>query len=282
MMPDDKPEPTQLIIDESDLRKYRTELPNMVDDAELDPYEFRLYVHYKRVGRCTENVETTAMKCRMSEGKVSECRQQLADKGWVRLERVPMDQSRYRFIVHVIDRWMENFATFSGVPLDEIIRQVKRGSASPREGSPSPHEASPSRGEGKKELIKNLSSSSNNGDIFEKYEQEFGALTPMIADAINDDCDTFSAAWVKEAMVVAVGANRRSWNYVRGILKQCQAAGKSPFLSQKERKHGNNGSGNRAGTKPARPAKTSSSAGDGAARAVAERIKKRRADVQSV
>ncbi len=36
---------TQTIIDNGDLCRYRTELPNMCDD-DLDPYQYRLYAHY--------------------------------------------------------------------------------------------------------------------------------------------------------------------------------------------------------------------------------------------
>ena len=61
----------QHIYDDSDLRKYRIELPNLYDDADLDPYEFRLLAHYKRVGRCTEGTRTTAAKCHMSPPQVS-------------------------------------------------------------------------------------------------------------------------------------------------------------------------------------------------------------------
>jgi hypothetical protein len=152
-------EQPQVISDLSDLRKYRIELPNLADDGELDPFEFRLLVHYKRVGTCTEGLETTAKKCRMSEGKVSQCRQSLADKGWIVLQRVSMDEGRYRFIVTVADRWLENFARYSGISTAVISEQLRQASTSPREGSPSPHEASPSPREGKNKPIKNLKDS---------------------------------------------------------------------------------------------------------------------------
>src|SRR5215213_5779615 len=80
----------QEIYDDSDLRKYRIELPNLYDDADLDPYEFRLLVHYKRVGRCTKGTRTTATACHMSVGQVSEKRQSLHDKGFIRMKKVPL------------------------------------------------------------------------------------------------------------------------------------------------------------------------------------------------
>ena len=100
---------TQHIIDHGDLRKYRIELPNLYDDAELDVYEFRLLVHYKRVGTCWESVRTTAEKCRMSVGKVSQARRSLAKKGWIVVE----EKADGGFIIHVQDVWERNFAHFT-------------------------------------------------------------------------------------------------------------------------------------------------------------------------
>ena len=139
-------EDAQVISDASDLRKYRTELPNLYDDADLDVYEFRLLAHYKRVGQCTEGLETTARKCHMSEGKVSQVRQSLADKGFIQLQRIEMDESRYRFVVIVVDRWVENFARYSGLEEHEIQKQLEAGYPSRGEGSPSHSEALPSQG----------------------------------------------------------------------------------------------------------------------------------------
>jgi DnaD/phage-associated family protein len=79
------------------------------------------------------------------------------------------------------------------------------------------------------------------GKISKAYEQEFGALTPMIADAIKDTCDTYPADWIPEAMQIAVQGNHRSWSYVDGILKNCKAKQIRPSLNRLENKNGNNG-----------------------------------------
>lgn len=129
----------QKISDEGDLRKYRTELPNLYDDSDLTPYEFRLLAHYKRVGLCYEGTRTTAKKCRMSTGKVSECRQSLATKGFIKLEKVDKKDGTYYFNVTVKDMWAENFT-----------RYTRSLSEHPR----SPDEQTRSLSETKKEPIK--------------------------------------------------------------------------------------------------------------------------------
>ncbi len=108
--------PGQEIVDDGDLRKYRTEVPNMADD-ELDPYQYRLYAHYKRVGNCCETVRTTAEKTRMSVTKVIETRDWLALNGWISVTV----RSNTTMNIRVLDRWPENFKRYSekrqaGVP----------------------------------------------------------------------------------------------------------------------------------------------------------------------
>jgi len=99
----------QQIIDKSDLRKWRTELPNMYDDADLDPYEFRLLVHYVRVGTCWQNTRTTAKICHMSIGQVCNKRKSLASKGFINLTH----NEHGTFTIEIVNKWHENFATYS-------------------------------------------------------------------------------------------------------------------------------------------------------------------------
>lgn len=102
--------PEQLIIDQSDLRKYRTEIPNMADD-DLPPFQYKLYAHYKRVGLCYESVRTTAKKTMMSVGQVVKTRDWLILNGWI--EMYGEDGSDDTFIIEIVDRWLENFERYA-------------------------------------------------------------------------------------------------------------------------------------------------------------------------
>lgn len=112
-------------------------------------------------------------------------------------------------------------------------------------------------------------------EIFKKYEQEIGALTPLIADAIHADIKDYSAEWVVEAMQIAVKANKRSWAYVQGILKRCKEKNVRPSLNRLEISHGNNGSGNSKRAKQPRPEKADDPPYTDADRAAAEIVKQR-------
>lgn len=128
-----KPRPkhqVQEIIDASDLRKYRIEIPNLYDDADLTPFQFRLLVHYKRVGNCWEGTRKTAQKCHMSLGTVVAARKFLAQHHYIKLGK----RSQYDTItVTVVDQWRENFKQYAKCSPHEHR-------CSPHEHRRSPHE----------------------------------------------------------------------------------------------------------------------------------------------
>lgn len=62
-------------------------------------------------------------------------------------------------------------------------------------------------------------------NIFRDYEQNFGALTPMIADELRDFEKTYPLDWIEYAMREAVTSNARNVKYVASILKRIQQHG---------------------------------------------------------
>lgn len=74
----------------TDEKKYRTEVPNIIDDLGLDPHERALYVHYKRAcggNDCewVESVRVTGKKTKMSFSKAGEARRGLVKRGLISL-----------------------------------------------------------------------------------------------------------------------------------------------------------------------------------------------------
>jgi DNA replication protein len=63
-------------------------------------------------------------------------------------------------------------------------------------------------------------------NIFILYEQNIGPLTPMISDILRDAENTYPAAWIEEAVKIAVEQNKRSWRYVEAILRRWTTEGK--------------------------------------------------------
>lgn len=101
----------QTISAPPDLRRWRIEIPNLYDDAGLSPFEFRLLVHYVRVGKCVESVRTTAKKTGMSPAMVVKTRDGLKTAGFITIDDEPSDYNT--IVIAVVDKWEENFAMFS-------------------------------------------------------------------------------------------------------------------------------------------------------------------------
>jgi DnaD/phage-associated family protein len=63
-------------------------------------------------------------------------------------------------------------------------------------------------------------------NVFRLYEQNFGPLTPMIAETLRDTEESYPALWIEDAMRIAVANNVRKWNYVLAILKDWHTRGR--------------------------------------------------------
>ena len=63
-------------------------------------------------------------------------------------------------------------------------------------------------------------------NIFTLYEQNIGPLTPMVAEILKADAETYPESWLREAMQEAVSRNIRNWKYVQAILKAWQEKGR--------------------------------------------------------
>lgn len=123
--------------DMSSLHRYRTEIPNLIDEMDLSVYAFRLYVRLKRVagdsGRCFYSTRQLAEQCRMSVGAVSKAKQELIAADLIRIER---DGEWERDNITIVDLWPANFAYFA--------QEKEPKPCSPHEQTPekacSPHE----------------------------------------------------------------------------------------------------------------------------------------------
>lgn len=127
---------TVFVHDEGDLRKYRTETPNMVLDMELDPYTGWLYTHIKRIagdrGVCDAGVRTLAKIAQMSVGRVHKSLKVLETRGLIRVVTHPRE-SGLAGEVYVVNIWRRNFEHFdAAVANNEGVRRADRGPSGTR------------------------------------------------------------------------------------------------------------------------------------------------------
>jgi DNA replication protein len=90
-------------------------------------------------------------------------------------------------------------------------------------------------------------------NVFALYEENIGAITPLIAEDLKDAEERYPPRWLQEAFREAVSLNKRSWRYISSILRRWEAegpdyeeAGRDPEADWLERRYAR-------GKRPARP-----------------------------
>jgi DnaD/phage-associated family protein len=89
-------------------------------------------------------------------------------------------------------------------------------------------------------------------NIFKLYENNIGALTPMIAEALQDAEQTYPAEWIEDAIRIAVENNKRNWRYVEAILNRWQEGGRDGKKEGSKHEPGREGDQNRRDAEEAR------------------------------
>jgi hypothetical protein len=64
-------------------------------------------------------------------------------------------------------------------------------------------------------------------NIFRLYEENIGPLTPLVADMLREDEQTYAYAWIEEAVRIAVQNNVRRWTRWNQSTRHC---GRSPAV----------------------------------------------------
>jgi DnaD/phage-associated family protein len=63
-------------------------------------------------------------------------------------------------------------------------------------------------------------------NIFRLYEENFGPLTPLIAEELQAAEREYPAVWIEDAIRIAVKRNARNWRYVEAVLQSWQEKGR--------------------------------------------------------
>ncbi|MBI5825849.1 MAG: DnaD domain protein [Chloroflexi bacterium] len=67
---------------------------------------------------------------------------------------------------------------------------------------------------------------SRKSNVFKLYEENIGALTPLLSDMLKEAEKNYPSAWFEEAFEIAVSRNIRNWKYVEAILARWKENGK--------------------------------------------------------
>ncbi len=63
-------------------------------------------------------------------------------------------------------------------------------------------------------------------NLFKLYEENIGALTPLLSDMLREAEKNYPNVWFEEAFAIAVSRNIRNWKYVEAILARWKENGK--------------------------------------------------------
>jgi len=66
----------------------------------------------------------------------------------------------------------------------------------------------------------------NKSNLFKMYEENIGALTPLLAEMLGEAEKEYPGAWIEEAFEIAVSRNVRNWKYIAAILRRWKENGK--------------------------------------------------------
>lgn len=63
-------------------------------------------------------------------------------------------------------------------------------------------------------------------NIFTLYEQNIGALTPLIAEQLRDLEKNYTPNWIMDAFEIAVSRNKRHLRYIQNVLRRWETEGR--------------------------------------------------------
>lgn len=75
-------------------------------------------------------------------------------------------------------------------------------------------------------------------NIFKLYEENIGAITPMMAEILKEDEERYPSLWITEAIQIAVQRNVRNWKYIQAILESWQKEGRDGKDRQNAKRDG--------------------------------------------
>lgn len=156
------------------------------------------------------------------------------EHGWIR--RKPAGQT-YLYSVHI-----QEVAVRKQHQLQEVAVRLSHQSQNSTGAETAPvtsaktapalvlkqHQLPPTLKKDKEILFKEKDSSSSapRPNEFALYEAEIGLLTPTVADNLKADLEETPPGWVQDAIRIAAEQNKRSYAYIRGILKRWRTEGR--------------------------------------------------------
>ena len=85
-----------------------------------------------------------------------------------------------------------------------------------------------------RESARIMSEPRSKSNVFKLYEENIGALTPLLSDMLREAEKNYPSEWFEEAFEIAVSRNIRNWKYVEAILTRWKEKGKDERKDQQD------------------------------------------------
>ena len=111
------------VKDDGERWHYYSQIPNIIDDANLSTSAFRLYCHLKRVagayddGYCSQSIDTISEECGLSNPTVLKAESELVDAGLIVIEKMKSTHGEFsRNMITLVNLWPIN---------EELYKRIK-------------------------------------------------------------------------------------------------------------------------------------------------------------
>lgn len=225
------------IVDQSDLRRYRTEIPNIVFALGLTPFELALYCHLKRTagaeGKCWKTTKTLAAETGMSGGMISQAKEgleqtrpELGGKALIQITRDESKPGRPRHIITITDIWIDNFASYQNSP-HELQSSPDELQSSYSELQSSPHEPKNKPREEITQEENSLPARVSNNTVFESDNGEGNILLSATKTALKDFAEVYGNVPHIDGQTeiqAEIASHDGTWNpgLWRQVIRQCR------------------------------------------------------------
>lgn len=185
---------------------FRTEIPNIIFELGLTPYELSVYAHLKRIagdtGKCWRTLKSLSSICGIKETKLRECLHSLSTNNFSSLLKYPLititsrkrvDGSQESNLISINSVWGVNGSYFREIKKQNTPLAKRTTPPSPNEPPPSPNEdkEEPLQEEHIKENISAVADDSSSLEISSFFIASIKAIKP-------DFTKRSSRKWLKD------------------------------------------------------------------------------------
>jgi DnaD/phage-associated family protein len=226
-----------LEVEEAAYVKFSTDFKSEL--ADLDVYALKVFIYIGlsinfETGTAYPGIRKIAKETKMNKDTVAKAVEELEGKGFLRVSRRDGSSNIYKPECYfAIGETVPSGRTVpkpsdAGAKLSDENSQLSDENSQLSDGS------RVKRAQPDKQEIKPERREEERNPLFSFYENKIGALTPIMADAIEKAEKIYSPKWVADAIELASNNGARHWNYCEAVLRRWKQEGRAERPGKKQ------------------------------------------------